>query len=316
MQPASVEAVDTTAVRRPRAVRGDRLVLAVAVVFLNEEALLPRLLDSIALQTRPPDRLLLVDDGSDDASPRIARAFADAHEYARVMHRPRRPRVSDRLAAAAELEAFQWAVARVDEPFDVIAKLDGDLELTPRFFESIAAAFDGDRSLGITGAALGVQAADGSVRRERSAAWHVRGATKFYRRACWAQIAPLPSILGWDTVDEARARMRGWQVRAVPIPGGDPLHLRSTGSYDGALRGFRRRGAAAWAYGAHPAGVVVSAMLRARDRPRLLGALAYVSGWLGAALRRAPRAEPELRRFVRREQLRRIARVLRRGSRA
>jgi hypothetical protein len=55
--------------------------------------------------------------------------------------------------------------------------------------------------------------------------------------------------------------------------------------------------------------VLVSAALRVRDRPRLLGALAYVGGWLSGAARRAPRAEPELRRFVRREQLRRIARA-------
>jgi hypothetical protein len=139
----------------------------------------------------------------------------------------------------------------------------------------------------------------------------VRGATKFYRRACWEQIAPLPTILGWDTIDEVRARMRGWEVRAVPVPGGDAVHLRSTGSYDGALRGFRRRGVAAWAYGAHPLNVAISAALRVGDRPRLLGGLAYVGGWLGAAAGRVPRAEPELRRFVRREQLGRISRSLR-----
>jgi GT2 family glycosyltransferase len=301
---------------RAAAVHGDRLLLAVAVVFLNEEALLPRLLESIAGQTRPPDSLLLVDDGSDDASPAIAQAFADVHGYARVMNRPRRPRANDRLAAAAELEAFQWAADRMREPFDVIAKLDGDLELTPRFFEAVASALDADRSLGITGAALRVQMPDGSVRSERSAAWHVRGATKFYRRECWEQIAPLPPFLGWDTVDEVRARMHGWQVRPVPIPTGDPLHLRSTGSYDGALRGFRRRGAAAWAYGAHPLAVAVSAALRARDRPRVMGAFAYAGGWLGAAANRAPRAEPELRAFLRREQLRRIGRMIQGGSRA
>jgi glycosyltransferase involved in cell wall biosynthesis len=59
--------------------------LAVVVVFLNEERFLPRLLSSVAGQTRAPDRLLLVDDGSEDASPSIARDFADAYPYAEAL---------------------------------------------------------------------------------------------------------------------------------------------------------------------------------------------------------------------------------------
>src|SRR5262249_30248267 len=107
--------------------RREPMILAVAVVFLNEEDLLPILLDSIARQTRHPDRFLLVDDGSSDASPEIARRFASEHGFAKLVRRPQRAREADRLAAAAELQAFQWAVAQLDEAYDVIAKLDADL---------------------------------------------------------------------------------------------------------------------------------------------------------------------------------------------
>jgi hypothetical protein len=291
------------------------LILAVAVVFLNEADHLPRLLESVTRQTRTPDRLLLVDDGSDDASPEIAQRFAEEHPHARVLRRPRRRREKDRLAAAAELAAFQWAVGELDEDFDVIAKLDADLELTPRFFEAVVAALDRDPALGIAGAALRLPAADGAFHHERSAPWHVRGATKFYRRTCWEQIAPLPAILGWDTIDEARARLRGWSVEVVAVPGGDALHLRTTGSYDGAVRGFRRKGIAAWAYGAHPLGVIASAIVRTRDRPRVAGAVAYLAGWLSAAVRRQTRAEPEVLRFVRRQQLSRLRHAMSLGGR-
>jgi biofilm PGA synthesis N-glycosyltransferase PgaC len=291
------------------------LTLAVAVLFLNEEELLPTLLDSIAKQSRRPDRLLLVDDGSDDGSPEIAQRFAREHPYATVLRRPQQTREADRLAAAAELVAFQWAAEQLPERFDVIAKLDGDLELTPRFFESIVSALENDPGLGIAGAALSVATPGGGSAPENSARWHVRGATKFYRRECWEQISPLPTILGWDTIDEARARLRGWRVEPVAVEGGDALHLRPTGSYDGAMRGFRRRGVAAWAYGAHPLGVLGSAVIRMREQPRVLGGLAYAQGWLGAAKRRDPRAEPEVLRFVRREQLQRIGRRVARGAR-
>jgi poly-beta-1,6-N-acetyl-D-glucosamine synthase len=287
------------------------VLLAVVVVFLNEEPHLPRLLASIADQTRSPDRLLLVDDGSVDASPRLARAFADKHPYARPLERPLRSGESDRLASASELRAFQWAVAQLQDPYDVVAKLDGDLELTPKFFERIVAALEADRKLGIAGASLSVAGPDGRWRREPSAPWHVRGATKFYRRECYEQVVPLPPILGWDTIDEARARMHGWRVALIPLPDGDARHLRTTGSYDGLLRGFRRRGIAAWGYGAHPLNVVLSALVRMRERPRVLGGLAYLWGWLDAAVHGMPRAEPKVVAFVRREQLRRILHRLR-----
>jgi hypothetical protein len=47
---------------------------------------------------------------------------------------------------------------------------------------------------------------------------------------------------------------------------------------------------------------------RANDRPRVLGALCYIFGYGEAALRRAPRAEPAVRRAVRRDTLRRLRR--------
>jgi poly-beta-1,6-N-acetyl-D-glucosamine synthase len=195
-----------------------------------------------------------------------------------------------------------------------LAKLDGDLELTPQLFERIVEAFERDAHLGIAGPQLSVAGSDGAWTSERSAPWHVRGATKFYRRDCYEQIRPLPPILGWDTIDEARAAMRGWRVECVAPSDGNPRHLRATGSYDGLLRGFRRRGVAAWGYGAHPLNVVLSAVVRMRKRPRVVGGIAYLRGWLGAAVRRAPRAEPEVVRFVRREQLRRLRNGVRHGG--
>jgi len=60
--------------------------------------------------------------------------------------------------------------------------------------------------------------------------------------------------------------------------------------------------------------VVGSAVLRAGQRPRGVGGAAYLGGWLAAAMRRDPRAEPELVRFVRAEQRGRMRdAVLRRG---
>ncbi len=100
--------------------------------------------------------------------------------------------------------------------------------------------------------------------------------------------------------------MHGWRTASFPIPSGDPIHLRRMGSHDGLLRGYRRAGLAAFAYGAHPLHVLAAGVNRMCDRPLLLCGLNYLVGWALAALRRVPRAEVELRRFVRREDRRRL----------
>lgn len=280
--------------------------LAIVVPFLNEEAYLGPLLDSISRQSRLPHRLLLVDDGSSDGSLSLARKFAARHAYATALARPPREAGRDRLAQAAELVAFCWAVEQLDEPWDVVAKVDADLRLTPRCFEDLEARFEEDPRLGLAGAYLSVVRPDGRVVRERCPPDHVRGATKFYRRECFEQIFPLPPILGWDTIDEVTARMRGWRTATFAVSSGDPIHMRPTATYDGALRGFKRLGAAAYAYGAHPIFIVLGTVRRLRQPPLVVGGIAFMAGWLVAALGRQPRAQPAQRAFLWAEQKRRL----------
>jgi biofilm PGA synthesis N-glycosyltransferase PgaC len=285
--------------------------LVAVVPFLDEERHLPALLESIAAQQRPPDRLLLVDDGSTDGSPAVAERFAREHPYATALRRPPRRIGADRLADASEMRAFAWALERLDEPWDVAAKLDADLRLAPGTLASIEARFADDARLGIAGPRLLSVDAAGRDVSHRTRPEHVEGATKFYRRACLEEIGPIPPILGWDTIDEIRARMHGWRTA-----GGEPdeepvLHLRPMGAHDGLARAFRRWGACAYGYGEHPLHVLLIALRRTRERPRVVGGASYLAGWAYAGMRRAPRAEPELRAYVRRHQLRRIAGRLR-----
>lgn len=280
--------------------------LAVVVPFLNEAEVLGRLLSSLRAQERLPDRLLLVDDGSDDDSFRLAAEFAEHHAYATALQRPRQPRSSDRLARASELLAFQWAVPQLDSAWDVVAKLDADLELPPCALRHLLDRLEEDATLGIAGTFLSEHDEAGVARRVSTRERHVHGATKFYRRACFEQIAPIPPILGWDTIDELTAQMHGWTTRSFGLPGGDPLHLRPRGAYDGLLRAHRRWGECAYAFGEPLPVTMLLAARDARDGRRTLGPINYVAGWVSAALRRQPRAATDVRAFVRRAQYGRV----------
>jgi poly-beta-1,6-N-acetyl-D-glucosamine synthase len=289
------------------------LRIVCVVPFLNEELHLRAFMDSLARQDRFPDLLVLVDDGSTDASLMIASEFVAAHANIRLVSGDPRPAECDRLADAAELRSFRRGLSEVREPWDVAVKLDADLELGPDLFATLEHAFLATPDLGIAGAHLSVVDPQSGVRvRERCLPHHVRGATKFYRRACLEEISPIPPILGWDTIDEITARKQGWQTGSFACAGGDTVHLRPIGSVDGRLRAHYRWGSCAYGIGQHPLWVVLSAARRLSDRPRLLGSAAFVVGWASAAVCRRPRAASDVRAFGRREQLFIMRRVVQR----
>jgi poly-beta-1,6-N-acetyl-D-glucosamine synthase len=284
------------------------------VPFLDEQRDIQRFLDSIARQTRFPDLLVMVDDGSTDDSPAIAAAFASRRPDVRLLRRPARSRSRDRLASANELRSFQWALAEVREPWELAVKMDADLELATDLFETLERAFLGNPELGIAGAYLSaIDPATGALARERCPPKHVRGATKFYRRACLGEISPIPAILGWDTIDEITARKQGWQTGSIACPCGETVHLRPTGSVDGRLRAHYRWGACAYGIGQHPLWVALSAVRRLGERPRLIGSAAFLTGWVASLLRQLPRAPADVRAFGRQEQLSDIRHRVRRA---
>lgn len=285
-------------------------MLSVVAPVYNEEALIDEFYARVCTAMEGLEfELVLVDDGSTDGSPDIARSFVASHPFATMLSRPPRSPERDRLASAAELVAFQWALGQAGDPYDVVAKLDADLVLPPELFAEIERRLEAEPCLGLVGPYLSVLGPDGSPVREPCPPAHVRGPTKFYRRACYDQITPLRPALGWDTIDEVKARMSGWRTASFALAGGDPLHLRPTGAHDGRLRSWRRFGLVTYAYGAHPLHVLAVSIARVAKPPPVIGSVNFLAGWVGAWVRSVPRAEPDVRAFVHKEQLARLKRI-------
>jgi poly-beta-1,6-N-acetyl-D-glucosamine synthase len=280
----------------------------VVVVFLNEARFLEEFLGSIVRQTRLPDRLLLVDDGSSDESLEIVRRYCQTCDWLSVMSRPVRPAAADRLADAPELRAFHWGLPYVGTEWDVVCKMDADLVLGPAAISAVMESFESEPQLGMAGVRLLERTESGSLvamGHIESPPEHVEGPVKFYRRECWEAISPLSAILGWDTADEFDARRRGWRTASVSGAKVTSLHLRRMGTHGNVLRSFRRWGICAWGYGAHPLHVFLfGAQLMVRRPPRVIGGFHFYLGWAGAAFRNAPRASADLRAHVRRQQMR------------
>jgi GT2 family glycosyltransferase len=181
-----------------------------------------------------------------------------------------------------------------------IAKLDGDIELPPRYFEQLLEEFARDPTLGLAGGVL--QERDGSGWSKVQAAndYHVRGGLKCYSRECLEAIGGIQERLGWDAMDEIYARMRGYRTRTVSEL--VARHHRPTASADGMLRGRARHGQCAYMVHFALPWVTLRAFKVARERPRGLSGVVFLYGYVKAAILRVPQVDdPEFRRFVRQE---------------
>jgi hypothetical protein len=133
----------------------------------------------------------------------------------------------------------------------------------------------------------------------------VHGALKLYSRECFAAIGGVQERLGWDTIDETYARMRGF--KAWSFPDIVSIHHRPIGSADGTLRGRARHGECAYIAHHTLSWVALRAFKVARQRPRGLSGIAFFWGYVRSALRRVERVDDrEYRRFTHMELRRRM----------
>jgi biofilm PGA synthesis N-glycosyltransferase PgaC len=281
----------------------------------DEERTLERTLACVEAQSQPPVLWIVVDDGSTDRTPEILREAAERIPYLRVVRRKDR---GYRKVGGGVVDAFYAGLEAVDVDYDFIAKMDVDLEFPARYLERCAELFRQDNRL----AAL-----SGKVFREEGATQieefmideMVAGQFKLYRREAFEKIGGFVREVMWDGIDFHRCRMNGLRTASIDDPDLHILHLRLMGSSDrDVYRGRLRWGAGQWFMGSWFPYIVASGIFRIREKPRVIGGLLIVVGYLGAALRRAPRYEDvPFRRSLRSWQRARMIGLLRgKGARS
>lgn len=268
----------------------------------DEARFLETMIASVAGQTHLPELWLVVDDGSRDRTPEILTAAARRYPWLRYV---RRERSGARQLGPAVVAAFNYGLAQLGEtPYDIIAKLDCDLEFGPATFAAILRHFDDPQ----VGMASGVtwQRYRGRTLSERYATFHVPGPAKFYRRECFQAIGGLRPLYGWDILDETLARYHGW--RTLSDPRIVIWHHRLQGADLGLLRGRVVWGWGAYAIGSHPLFALARGLFRMAERPFIIGGLAFLWGFFSAYWRPEIQRldDPALIRYLRREQLYRL----------
>lgn len=271
----------------------------------NEETHLPKTIASIVSQTVRPVRWIIVNDGSNDRTAEIAAAAAAEHPWITLVNRADR---GFRRNGGGVVEAFYDGFKQIEgDSWDYLVKLDGDLSFVPDYFEKCLQKFEIDASLGIGGGIICINTANGvEVESKGDPAFHVRGATKIYRRACWSAIGGLLREPGWDTLDEVKANMLGWKTRTfhdMPL-----IHHRETGKAEGNWKDSVKNGRANYVVGYHPLFMMFKCLKRIFARPYFIRAIGLFWGYFSGYLLRLPCIkEREVIRYLRGQQLRRLS---------
>lgn len=275
---------------------------AVITPVRDEEKYIQATIECMLRQTVLPVEWMIVDDGSTDQTGVVIDRYAAKHPWVRVIHRANR---GFRKSGGGVMEAFRDGYdALITPDWDFIVKFDGDLSFSPNYFEKCFEYFEKDPKLGIGGGEIHHEIA-GQMKLEENPRFHVRGATKIYRRACWEAIGGLWPAPGWDTIDEVKANMLGWKTYAFP----DLLlrHHRFTGSEEGLLRDRVKHGVACYVSGYHPLYVAASCVRRLTQKPYVIGSVGMMYGFLKAYVSRQPRLEDRsYLAYIRDQQLRRL----------
>ncbi|WP_445149200.1 glycosyltransferase family 2 protein [Baekduia sp. Peel2402] len=276
----------------------------------NEAAHIELVVRSVAAQELTPARWIVVDDASTDDTLAILQRLETEVPFLTVAQAPPAPTGGssrDRLARAAAPRTFNAGLALAGElsQYTHVMKLDGDIELKPDYFKIMADRFAADPSLGLAGGVLDEPLPGGGMRRIKIARNHVHGALKLYTLPCFEAIGGVQEMLGWDTIDETYARMRGFGT--VSYTDVVSIHHRPLGSADGTVRGHARHGTCAY-IAHHPLSWVMLRALRVGTRrPQVISGFAFVYGYVRAAAQHVDRVpDPEYRRFTRREMRRRM----------
>jgi poly-beta-1,6-N-acetyl-D-glucosamine synthase len=270
----------------------------------DEANYLEKTIASMVAQSIRPELWVIVDDGSTDRTGEIADKAAAQYPWIKAVHRSNR---GFRQAGSGVMDAFYAGLELVTgREWEFLVKLDADVSFDPTYFERCFEHFEAQPRLGIAGGTVCQQIGDRLEPESKvDPAFHVRGATKIYRRACWEQIGGLIREPGWDTVDELKANMLGWKT--LTFPEVRLVHHRFTGKAYGTWNDWVKGGRANYIAGYHPVFMAVKCAKRVFDFPYLVGGAGLFWGYFTSLLRRAPRVPDQaLIRYFQREQMNRL----------
>lgn len=273
----------------------------------DEEHYINDTIDSIVNQTIKPLKWIIVDDGSQDQTPEIIRKYGEQYEWIELVTKKRD---SSRQPGSAVIRAFNHGYELVKNmEFDFVVKLDCDLRFDIDYFEKLLGRFSKEKKLGI---------ASGIYLEENGNKWvpvkmpqyHAAGASKIIRKECFEQIGGFVPAKGWDTLDEIRAGMLGWET--LHFPDIEFYHLKNEGIGIGFTNTNAMHGEIFYVTGGSRFFFVLKCLHRMLSgKPFMIGGLFMLGGYLSAYLKRKEKlVNEDEERFYKKQLNKRLLRAV------
>lgn len=186
----------------------------------DEESFIQKTIESMINQTVIPEEWILVNDRSVDRTVEIIEAYIKDYPWIRILNYDNS--TLDRKPGNNVVNAFMYGYNNLkNQDYDLLCKLDGDLEFGKHFFSNFIQNFITNIDLGIASGKI-VEKNTGKETKNHHPELTV-GANKVYRKECFEKILPLFPYKGWDFLDNIKAHQYDYQTRILPIYG---LHLK------------------------------------------------------------------------------------------
>lgn len=301
-QPNTQHPTPSPADRRPVSFSVKDVRYVIITPVRDEEKYIQFTIDSVINQTALPTEWIIVNDGSTDRTGEIVDHAAASYPWIKAVHRENR---GFRKAGGGVIDAFYEGYKSLHQrDWDFLVKLDGDLSFQADYFEKCFEKFIVNPKLGVGGGDI-YNLIDGHLKLERQPYFHVRGATKIYKRDCWKAIGGLMTAPGWDTLDEVKANMLGWTTHSFPKL--RVTHHRFTGGADGTWRNAVKNGLSDYICGYHPLFMIIKCLKRFGEKPYVLGAIGLLYGFEKGYLKGVSKVDDQsLIRYLRVQQLKRL----------
>jgi glycosyltransferase involved in cell wall biosynthesis len=272
----------------------------------NEAEFIEGTIRSVAAQTVPPRKWVIVSDGSTDGTDDIVKRCAAELPWIELVRMPERRERN----FAGKVYAFNAGYERVRElKYEAIASLDADITFDEEYFAFLLGKLAENPRLGLVGTPFRDEANEAYDYRFVNIE-HVSGACQLFRRECFEQIGGYVPVKAGsiDHIAVVTARMMGWQTRTFTER--SSVHHRGMGTAEQSLLKARfKYGMRDYAVGNHPAWEIFRATYQMTRKPWLVGGVALLAGYLWAQLRRRERpVSQQLITFYRHEQMERLHR--------
>jgi glycosyltransferase involved in cell wall biosynthesis len=261
----------------------------------NEEKYLDVYIKSIINQSSKPLEMVMVDDSSTDDSANIIKEYSSNHTWIKYVHHSS---LASKQQGSKVVAAFRHGVLSLSNlDYNVISKIDADLELPPNYFKTIMNAFQEDRQLGIVGGQI-MEFSDGKWIVIPQSYYEVRGALKSYSAECYRAMGGIKPYLGWDGLDIMTAWHQGWKTKYLKI---GVKHFRPANNDYNITELNYEFGISNYTLGGNLILAIVRAIVKLFTKPYARNGISFMQGYIHAMMSKTPKiVSKELAKYINR----------------